>query len=76
MCWTNTASTSSDAGRRRRADALSAKGVQGRTEFLAGSPVGTGKDVPADADLGAYVVVGEVKDSVQRDLVAVERPGE
>lgn len=66
----------SDPGRRRRVDALSTEGVQGRAEFLAGGPVGSGKDVQAQTDLNAYLVVGEVEDPIERDLVAVENPGE
>ena len=42
----------SDPGRRRRVDALSTEGVQGRAEFLAGGPVGSGKDVQAQTDAG------------------------
>jgi hypothetical protein len=60
--------------RRGRLDTLRTKGVQRKTEFLAGGPVGPSEDLQAEADLGAYLVDGEVEDSVEGDLIAVEHP--
>jgi hypothetical protein len=65
----------SDSSGRWRADGLGAERVQRGTQILAGSPVGPGKDVQVKSDLTPYVVVGEVEDSVEGDVVVVERPG-
>jgi len=65
----------SDSSGRWRVDGLGTESVQRGTQLLAGSPVGPGKDVQVKADLTPYALVGEVEDSVEGDVVAVERPG-
>jgi len=63
-------------GGRGRVDTVCAEGMRDDAQILAGGPVGTGEHVHAEADLGAHLAVGEVEDSVELDLVAVEDPRE
>jgi len=53
-----------------------AEGMRDDAQILAAGPVGTGQDIHAEPDLGAHLAVGEVEDSVELDLVALEDPRE